>query len=341
VLRVSPAVALAYVQDHFDTRDLQDSDRGIRVKACPNPRCEHDKWAVRFHPQSQYFTCYRCGERVKLLNLVMSQLGTKSLKVAFKHLSQYGDLHFTWDRKPEAGETRGQLLKQVLRESTAGESKRTMDVLDLTHFSTDWDHPVGQAMVDYAIKRKVPAELLSSGRVGYFKHGLLAGRLSFLVHENGVPVYAMARAIRDEVKPKYLTSPPSMCGGRSSTDVVAYLDLVEPGSVVPVLEGALSAISTGPNAVAVLGNIVSEVQAGKILQKEPVATVLLREQGISDLHLQESAEVLRRKGHFVLTADLINGDPNEDSDQLPEVFNSAKESTRKSLLEAKIKTRLR
>lgn len=338
MLRVSPGVALSYVRDHFDTRDLEDSARGVRVKACP--ACNKEKWQARFHPVSQSFTCYICGEKTKLVDLVMTQLGTRSLKVAFTHLAQYGELNFTWDRKPQQGETRGQMLKQVLTQGkeVAGNS---MDGMDLTDFSTDWTGRVGETIAEYARARRVPQELLDSGRVGYFKRGLLAGRLCFLVHEEGVPVYAVARAVRQEVQPKYLTSPPGMCGGRSSTDVVAYLDMVQPGAVVPVLEGMLSAISTGENAVAVLGNVVSETQAGKLAQKDPAATVLLREPGISDWHLQQSAQVLRRKGHFVLTADLINGDPNDDSEQLPEVFEAAKPATRRTLLEARVRTRLR
>ena len=155
-----------------------------------------------------------------------------------------------------------------------------------------------------------------------------------MVVSDGAPVYAVGRGITPAAFPKYLTLSEAFAGVGAS-DVVFNLDLIQPGEVVLVCEGVLSALSA-PNGVATLGKVLSDRQAWLIARANPGAVVLLRESGVAPVLVEDNAAKLRRLGLCVFHAPLLRGDPNDDPGQIPEVLELAEESSLRTRISARL-----
>jgi len=333
MLKINQRTCLRWIRDNYDRFRMGTEDEELfRFQECHV--CGHAKWAVRFNARSQRVICFRCGSRTQFVDLVGHYLGTTNMIEIIRHLKTYGELSLQWEAWSNDIEPEDAL--KVLLDKLEPKRKDEPGALDLSHFSTDWTTDVGLRILEYARARNVPEVLIQSGRVGYFRKGSLVGRLSFLIYENRVPVFAVARAIRPGVTPKYLYPPQHECGGRGAAFVVYNLDLVPPGSVMPLAEGVLSAISAGPTATAMLGSTLSEVQASKIRATNPAAVFLLREQNIDPSHAEWSARRLWSKDIPAFIADLVDGDTNDNPDQLPDVIDAAREANDLTLLKSKL-----
>lgn len=317
-LRVAQEVAMAWAMDNLGQTRQGAAENGhkLRIKTCP--LCGHSKWAAAFNTRVQLFECYRCGGRVSLFELVRTveqMTSTADMAVLLK-LKPYAPAGVDVIWKPRRTKDGGILApgRATRRVALSVAPAETWD-----HFSTDWTTYDGKILREYARKRRLNDAWLSSGRVGYFTSGTLSGRLAFVTYEDAVPKFAVGRAVRPEVKPKYL----SMAGGQAS-NVVFNLDLVPKGGRALVNEGCLSAISSGPGGVAVFGNTLSWTQAGKIAMRCSKA-VLIVEQGITDLTAHENAHRLAVCGcEDVLIARLATeDDPNDDPGQMPDVLARA------------------
>lgn len=318
-LKITQAVAMAWALDNLgQTRSgASENSHKLRVRTCPV--CGHSKWAAVFNTRVQKFECFRCAASLGMFELVriVDQVSSTADMAVLMRLKPYAPegVELIWKpHRPNPGE--------VI--APAGAPRRP-DVSiaagdEWDDFSSDWSTHVGKAVRDYAVRRSVSERWLGSGRVGYFKSGKLSGRLAFVTYENGLPVFATARAIRREVKPKYLT----MANGKSS-EVVFNLDLLPTvGGVAVVNEGCLSALSSGEGGVAVFGNIVSWTQAAKIARRVTKA-IVIQEYGVDSLVARESAHRLAVCGCAdVLIARLATeDDPNDNPAQMPEVRANA------------------
>ncbi len=323
-LRVTQEVADAWAQDNLGHVRAGSADKAhkLRVQVCP--LCGHRKWSVMFNTRMQIMECFRCGGKVSFFELVrkVERISSDADMAVLMKLRPYAPAGVELLWKP--GRRQQDVIAPHSTLRRASLSIASGDLWD--DFSTDWTTFDGKALLAYAKTRRLTDDWLSSGRVGYFTRGPLAGRLSFVTYEDGIPKFAVARAVRKEVKPKYL----SLAGGQAS-NVVFNLDLVPEKGRAIVNEGCLSAISSGVGGVAVFGNVLSWVQAGKISLRCRKAVIIV-EQGISDVTAQENAHRLAVTGcEDVLIARLATeDDPNDNPAQMPEVVARAAEVVRPS-----------
>jgi hypothetical protein len=335
MLKVNPHVAARYVRDRHEVRKSGGDPLHFRIKVCPN--CGYTNWATTFDARLQVFYGFCCSTSIPFLKQVQADLGVCSLRGALSALSAYGEAKFTFDMQAGGHDSLASLMRSKMENLGKEEGDEPGSPgIDLSSFSADWTTSRGKEMLEYAVKRKVPEWFMETGRVGYFQSGFLYGRLSFLVVEDGRPVFAVGRSLRKEQVPKYLCMMPRDTGGVGASDVVFNLDLVRPGGMCIICEGVLSALSAGEGAVATLGNRISDVQAIKITKASPSIVILLREEGVSPVLTQENAAKLHMRGLTVLTADLVNGDPNDDPDQMEQVKESAVPVTRFGVLKARL-----
>lgn len=333
MLRINPVTCLRWVNDHYGIA-CTDPETKLRFKECL--KCGNAKGAVSFNATFQVAHCFRCGANVPFLELVKIHTGITNDLEVIRHLKTYGTLSFHWQIPGTNTDDYKSVLTSMLRD-VVYKTKGATGGIDLSDFSTDWNAcRAGQFIRAYGAKRGIPDALLDSGRMGYYRKGNLSGRLIALVFESGVPVFAVGRAIRPEVQPKYLYPNANDCGGRGASHVLYNLDLIPDGSIIPVAEGYISAISAGPNCTAMLGNTLSEIQAAKLRAKNPSAVIILREEGIDPAHSEASAMKLWAKGTPAFVADLVNGDPNDNPEQMPGVLNAARETNEFSYLSAKL-----
>lgn len=139
----------------------------------------------------------------------------------------------------------------------------------------------------------------------------LEDRIILPVYEGQRLVYWQARSLADG-NPKYLNPSKSVCSlGKSH--YVFNLDQAADHERIIICEGIFSAISCGPQAVAIFGKELSDAQAFKIVRKRVRhATIVL------DPGAEESAIKIAKKlnGRLEISiAHLETGDPNEVSSQ--------------------------
>ena len=273
----------------------------LTLKQCP--RCGDDKWRAHFNPAKAVGHCKRNG-------CVFSERDMEPDLIA--ELKPYM-------RSPDV---------RPVSSMAAAVNHEWYKALEGPSFmkgwSTDWQCPEGRLAADYAMRRRVPDDLLESGQVGFFTvpashHKRF--RLAFLVREgSGRPVFWTARALRDDRRPKYLTSGRSE-GAWPASSVVWGLENVQPGGTALICEGVLSALPIG--GVAVFGNSISPVQAQLIAARRPAKAVILREKGITQGHAESQARKLMRHGIECSVAPLGELDTGDDPSVLEAALGAA------------------
>lgn len=150
---------------------------------------------------------------------------------------------------------------------------------------------------------------------GFFK----TKRLILPVFDSGELVYYQARAL-DSSKPKYINPKNTECVGKSNC--VFNLDEAAKFDSITICEGIFSAISAGPNAVALFGKELSQRQAAKIFLKGVKRATILFDPG-TEKESAKAAEILSKRLE-VRIANLKGGDPNEvTQEELSEVLQTA------------------
>lgn len=148
----------------------------------------------------------------------------------------------------------------------------------------------------------------------------LAGRLIIPTFENGSTVYYQGRSLYGR-NPKYINPSTVECP-EGKSHFVFNLDAYDALKPMIVCEGVFSAMAAGPDAVAVFGKEISDVQARKILSKGPDQIIILFDPGTE----HEAAHAVGKLGGKVevFVARLENGDPNEVSrEELQQVLSNA------------------
>lgn len=154
-------------------------------------------------------------------------------------------------------------------------------------------------------------------------HSRLRNRLIIPVFENGLFVYYQARALGSE-EPKYLnpTKSDTLLG---KSEFIFNLDAVDKEKEVYICEGIFSAISAGPQAVAILGKDLSDIQQHKLISSGVNKVLILLDPG-EQFSSMRIANKLVGKIESVRVAELKNGDPNEITlSELSQVIENAKE----------------
>lgn len=138
------------------------------------------------------------------------------------------------------------------------------------------------------------------------------GRMILPVFECGKLVYYQARALSDRQFPKYLNPPKRPgCAGKSS--YVFNLEDAATFDEIFICEGIFSAIAAGPNAVAVFGKELSDVQAKKIIFAGVKKAVIVFDAGEHESAKRAAAKLCGRVQCRI--AELPYGDPNEISER--------------------------
>lgn len=333
MLKINPQVATSYVENNHTCRG---SGMGVlRIRECP--LCHSEKWNVSFKQETQVLTSFCCDANLGIIDLVKRDQGIKTTRQAMQFLNGYGNTSIVWDKDNQFKGDENVKLKSIRERMEQKETKFFNSPIDVDHLSWDWTTTTGKNLMEYARKRNVPEWFIESGRMCYFIRGALVGRLCFLTIENDVPVFAVGRSV-DGREPKYLALSSMVIGENfGSSDFVFNLDLIEQGEAIIVHEGVLSALSGGPGSVATFGKGISEVQMHKIARKKPEVVILLVEDGVPEHRLHAVGRELNSMGVFTLVAPLIDGDANDNPEQMPEVIGKAVPVSRLSHLRARIR----
>lgn len=337
MIRVAYQNAVSYIENNHDCRS---SGSKIRIRECIF--CGSTCYDVSFNTETQIMTSFCCDRNTSLINVVKHEQSLKTTRQVIEHLSKFGDNKIVWvsNRTNLVSQTETSVKAQAIRErlfSLTKEKTLNREAIDLEHYSTDFSSSYGRRFLNYAKKRRVPEWFIESGRLGYFFRGKLRSRLCFLTVEDDEAVFAVGRAIEDNVEPKYLAVASEEIGNDfGSSDFVFNLDLVEENSDVVIHEGVLSALSGESGDVATFGKGISQVQIQKIADKNPSSVLFLIEQGVDVHRVVESALKMRSKGIFTMTAPLLRGDMNDDDTQFDEVLAGAQEVTRFSHIRSMI-----
>lgn len=133
-------------------------------------------------------------------------------------------------------------------------------------------------------------------------------RLILPVYEKGVLVYYQARALLKGQYPKYL-NPPKAPDSKGKSHYVFNLDEAKIHGEVIICEGIFSAISAGPNAVAIFGKELSDIQAMKIISAGFKTVIIMLDAGEREAAVKAASKLCSRAETYI--ANLPYGDPNE------------------------------
>lgn len=140
--------------------------------------------------------------------------------------------------------------------------------------------------------------------------GDTSGRVIIPFFESGKLVYTQARLFAGNGNPKILNPPNGVFNGGKS-EYLFNFDMASSYSRVVVCEGWASAITAGPNAVAIQGKVISQVQLRK-LSSTWVEFVVMLDAG-TELESQAVAQGLfyQNSQAVVRIVRLPDGDPND------------------------------
>ncbi len=136
------------------------------------------------------------------------------------------------------------------------------------------------------------------------------GRVILPVFEGGELVYFQARALSNEIYPKYL-NPPKREGAEGKASFVFNLEQACLYDEILICEGIFSAIAAGPNAVAIFGKELSDAQTRKLFFAKIRKAVVVFDAGEQKSAKRAAAKLSSRMQ--VRIANLSHGDPNEIS----------------------------
>ena len=328
--RVRPATAEAWIASRFRLLRRDPAKGELWLDRCPI--CGDDKPVARrsYNVRGGWFHCLRNQCRGGLLDLIRAVEGTTSLAGAARILAEFGDASpaslaasagnpLAWAKR----------LRLALFPDQPDPDAPTVAKGSLPgRYRVDFDASVaGRAALAYARRRRIPEALLASGRVGWLDGETIPPawkrRLLLPVFEAGRLAFPQGRAIDDDRAPK-MYYPPRVEWGSGATDHVWGLDAVDPALPILICEGAISAISAGPQAVAVMGPGATARQVNLIAERGVREAVILRETEISMEKAVEAAARLAAAGVSAMVASLFAGDPNENSEQLPAVIEAAR-----------------
>lgn len=162
----------------------------------------------------------------------------------------------------------------------------------------------------YLAQRRVPADVIARHAIGCALLGRYAGRVILPVLEEGRLVTFQARDITGRTRAKYLGPTGAPLG-----EVLFNLDEARTHAQIILCEGIISAICTGPDAVASFGKTLKPVQVALLVRAGRPVIVLYDAAKPEPQALDatreaiEAARHLRRAGVEVSLGSLPWGDP--------------------------------
>jgi len=164
----------------------------------------------------------------------------------------------------------------------------------------------------YLAHRGIPADLIAHHGIGCALAGRYAARVLFPVYADGRLVAFQARDITGRSAAKYIGPPGVRLG-----EALFNLDHARQHERIVLSEGIISAIRTGPDAVACFGKVLSPAQVALLAQARRSVVVLFdgekaatgaRAAGAEAAH---AAAALKQAGVSSFVAQLPCGDPAE------------------------------
>ncbi len=165
----------------------------------------------------------------------------------------------------------------------------------------------------YLARRHIPPDAIAAHRIGCVLVGRYAGRVILPVLDGGVVVAYQARDITGRARAKYL-GPPGLRLG----EVLFNLDQARSHERIVVCEGIVSALCTGPDAVASFGKTLKPGQVVRLIEARRPVVILFdaakAATGAADAHAEAetAAARLHRAGLQAFVARLQEGDPADN-----------------------------
>ena len=165
----------------------------------------------------------------------------------------------------------------------------------------------------YLERRRIPPDATATHRIGCALLGRYEGRVILPVLDSGVVVAYQARDITGRARAKYL-GPPGLRLG----EVLFNLDLARTHDRIVVCEGIVSALCTGPDAVASFGKTIKPGQLVRLTKARRPVVILFdaakAATGAADAHVEAEAAAsrLHRAGLQAFVARLQAGDPADN-----------------------------
>lgn len=271
----------------------------IIFAVCPHCGYGSTGWNVAFNTRMKIGHCLRCEAVIRETDIQLPDKSPRFLR--------------------EMGALSVLRMRQVLMKYSRGlfmEPAHSSGVVFHSIFADECE-----VYLEYAETRKIPHWFITDGRACIASD--LPGRLSFQVRSpwnQEQVIYWTGRAITEDMQPKYKNTTLAHIG---SGDCVFNLDVVPKGHPVILCEGPISALSAGIGAVALLGHKVHMPQAEQICMFEPQDITYLVEDGIKEEYAREQLRKFLKFGYPLRNlyyAKLLNGDPNDDPGQMPEVL---------------------
>lgn len=277
---------------NFDVTDANTFDSDQKRTNCPychgtikpdgSTRSPDTEQKLYIHIGKQTYYCQRCassGPLVKLLKEIvhlsnddlkrymenpLSLMGSKSLKDILEE--ELIDLsRFYGGKKPIS-----------LPEEFQPLDPDTNDFEELLIF-------------EYLINRGLTVEQIVSYGFGFCKAGQYRDRVIIPCYEDSSPIYFVNRLclfnggpLTKEKETELLShgvrktiNPPSNFNSLGKSEVLYNIDEARKYDTIIVTEGVFDAINVGPNAVAILGSMVSQTQVTKILKAKPKKVIMM------------------------------------------------------------------
>ena len=165
----------------------------------------------------------------------------------------------------------------------------------------------------YLASRRVSPGQVTEHRIGCVLIGRYAGRVVLPVHFGGRLVGYQARDVTGHAKVKYLSPAGTRLG-----EALFNLDRAARGARIVLCEGIISALCTGPDAVASFGKALKLAQVALLVRAGRPVVVLYdaakAETGAADAsdEAHDAAERLFRAGLPTYVARLEHGDPGDN-----------------------------
>lgn len=210
---------------------------------------------------SQQFYCFGCGAKGDVFSFVERTQGL-SFSEALDYLGSLSGLHKATKTGQETDKAFDAAVRSLLvKKKTTQELQLALKPPPLT--LPQGTVPLGDPRVAdinlYALKRGFSPKLLNQLNLGGCFEGRCFGRLILPVYRNGSLVFWQAREALARDRPKYLNprKEETLC---SPSDVLFNADEASRHDNIVICEGIFSAMRVGKNAVATLGNKISQTQ---------------------------------------------------------------------------------
>lgn len=227
------------------------ANRGWYKGYCPN--C--GKYKFGFRLSDNRVNCFFCGPMGTPLKAIMDLEGIDTLPEVYHFLKTFEGIDYYEGPKRSEVEIRTIELPPSFKLLSIGDSN------------------IGQLARGYMRKRGFNILSLSMMGIGYCTNGDFTGMIILPFYRKGKLVYFIGRRFLALGVNKF-NNPDAEQFGIGKTELIFNEDALQVYSTIYIVESVINALTIGPNAIAIMGKKISQIQLSKIL-RSPVKRIVI------------------------------------------------------------------